>query len=107
MFKIAKEPTFTRKVTICVPVNGGHSNQTMDVTFRVVPTDKLSDLNGNEGQVEDLKAIIVSLDDLVDDGGQPVPYSEAIRDQLIAVPYVRIALLQAYIEATTKAKAGN
>lgn len=107
MFKIAKEPTFTRTVTVCVPIDGGHSNQSMKVTFRVLSTDQLSTLGGNEGQIEDLRRLIVSMDDLVNEADEPVAYSDPIRDQLIAVPYVRLALLQSYIEAVSKAKAGN
>lgn len=107
MFKIAKEPTFTRNVTICVPVDGGFSNQSMKVTFRVLPTDQLSSTSGNEGQIEDLRRVIVAMDDLVDEADQPISYSDEIRDQLIAVPYVRLALLHSYVESVSKAKAGN
>lgn len=107
MFKVTAEPNFTRTVTVCVPVDGGHSAQTMKVTFRALPTDDFSLQGGNEGQLADCRKVIVSMDDLIDENDQPVSYSDAIRDQLIAMPYVRLAVLQSYIEAVSKAKLGN
>lgn len=107
MFKVSAEPKFTHPVTVFVPTDGGHEAQTFPVTFRVVPEDELGDREGAEGQKEALRKIVAHMDDLVDDDEQPVPYSDAIREQLIGQAYVRIALMTAYIKAITKTKAGN
>ena len=47
------------------------------------------------------------MSDLVGDDDQPLEYNDALRDQLIGVPFVRIALFRTYLEAVTKARAGN
>lgn len=107
MFKVSSDPKFTHPVTVCVPVDGGHKNMTFPVTFRVMPLDQLDDGQGAEGQAASLRKVITHMEDLVGDNDQPIPYSDEIRDQLIAVPYVRLALMKTYLEAVTKTKAGN
>jgi len=107
MFKIEADPKFTHDVTVCVPVDGGHANQTFKVTFRVVDIDQLGDTSSLEAQQELLRKIVCGMDDMIDDADQPVPYSDALRDQLIAKPYVRAAMIQTYLSAITKTKLGN
>lgn len=110
MFKVTTNPTFTHVVKISVPVDGGHDEQTLKATFKVLPLDQLVedpelDMSGN--QVKSLRQVLVSLADLVDDQGNPVEYNDDLRDRLIGVPYVRIALMQHYIQAMTKVRLGN
>ncbi|MEA3265209.1 MAG: hypothetical protein U9R07_17190 [Pseudomonadota bacterium] len=112
MFKLSADPRFTHEVKVQVPVDGGHKEQSFKATFRVLPLDQLTAededaSSDDQSQVNTLRKVVVGLDDLVDDAGEPVPYSDEIRDQLIGVPYVRIALMQTYIRAITKVKAGN
>ena len=47
------------------------------------------------------------MDDLAGDDDQPMPYSDALRDELLKVPYVRAALAKSYFTAVTKAAVGN
>lgn len=87
MFKVTREPKFTHPVKVCVPVDGGHREETFKATFRVIPIDDFSDTTTLEGQQELLRKVIFSLDDLIGDDEKPAPYSDELRDQLIAVPY--------------------
>lgn len=107
MFKVVSEPTFTVPVTVCVPVDGGHKDQTLKVKFRVVDVDELGDATGLEGQQKLLRRVVTGLEDVVGDDEQPLAYSDELRDQLIAVPYVRAAMLQTYLAAIAKTKLGN
>lgn len=107
MFKVSSEPKFTHDVTAVVPVDGGHENMTFKVTFRVVPIEQLGSADSNETQAESLKKIVVHMDDMVDENDQPLPYSDALRDKLIEMPFFRYAVMQAYLAAVTKTKAGN
>lgn len=107
MFKVSADPKFTHPVTVFVPCDGGHESQTFPVTFRVVPEDELGDRDGVEGQKDALRRIVVHMGDLVDDNDQPIPYSDAMREQLIGAAYVRMALMTTYIKAITKTQAGN
>ena len=47
------------------------------------------------------------LDDMVDEQGKPLPYSDDLRDQLLELPYMRLGLLRGYQSAMIGAKAGN
>ncbi len=107
MFKITTEPKFTHTVTVCVPTDGGHVEQSFKATFRVLDAEQLSTDSTVEGQIEDLRRVLVSMNDLVGEDNQPVSYSDALREQLIRLPYVRIALINAYVRGVTKAKQGN
>jgi hypothetical protein len=109
MFRIADEPTFVHEVKVRVPADGGHIDETLRATFRVVPVDRMAvfDLYTREGTDEFLAAAVVRLDDLVDDGGEQLPWSDAIRERVLALPYVRAALTNAYVEAVTGARLGN
>lgn len=107
MFKIVSEPTFTIPVTVCVPVDGGHKDQTLKVKFAVVDVDELGEAAGLDGQQKLLRRVVRGLEDVVDDADKPLPYSDELRDQLIAVPYVRAAMLQSYLAAIGKTRVGN
>ena len=109
MFKVTDDPTFTHRVTIMVPVDGGHAEQTLQTTFRAIPDEEADgfDLNEVSGIKEFLKRIIVSMDDLAGADDKPMPYSDGLRDKLLELPYFRLGNVRAYSAAMTKAKAGN
>lgn len=102
MFKIVNIPEFSHDIPIQVPVDGGHKTETLRARFRVLLGD------GGHLSVEDfLKKIFIGAENLTDEAGNAVPWSDAVRDQLIDMPFVRAALMQAYTNAVTKARAGN
>ncbi len=111
MFKVTAEPKFTHTVKVMVPVDGGHKEQSFKATFKVLPVEELTAEDHSEdqaaGQIAVLRKAIISLDELVGDDDQPLPYSDELRDQLLGITYVRIALLRTYLTAITKAKSGN
>lgn len=107
MFKFSVDPKFTHDVTVCAPVDGGFKEQTFRATFRVIPVDELGDTATLEGQKQLLTRIVCHFDDVVGEDDKPVPYSDELRGQFIAVPYIRAALVQTYLQAVTKTKLGN
>ena len=107
MFKIATSPEFTHTVRVQVPVDGGHEEQTFDCRFRVVDDPDEKSLLAVDGVKQFLRDIIVSFDDLADAQGKPVSYSDAVRDRILALPNVRLALLRTYRNALSKAQTGN
>lgn len=52
-------------------------------------------------------AIVVSLDDLANGDGKPLPYNTAVRKAVLDLPYVRTALFRTYSEAVSGARRGN
>lgn len=108
MFNVITIPTFTRDVPVSVPSGDGFKEDSLKATFCVRPDDEASfDANSPEDIKRFLRDIIVKLDDLVDDAGNPVSYNDEIREQLLSLPYVRIALLRTYTRAQIKVLAGN
>jgi hypothetical protein len=109
MFKIVKNPTFTHSVPVMVPVDGGHAEQSLKVTFRVVPQDELAhhDLHTPEGTESYCRAIVSGFGDVVDEFDQPMPPSDEVSDRLFRTPFVQFALIRAYALAMAKARAGN
>ena len=92
-----------------VPVDGGHEKQTFKATFRVLPVDKDDgfDLSTSEGSTKFLHAAVVHMSEIAGADDQEVPYSDAVRDQLLRLPYVRAGLTRTYYTAVGKAAAGN
>lgn len=109
MFRVTDNPTFSHPVAVLVPVDGGHEEQTFRATFKVLPSDREStfDLMTVEGSNGFLKAILVSMDDLVDAQDKPVEYSDRLRDKMCALPFIRTALVKTYFAAIQKATEGN
>ncbi|KJS45893.1 MAG: hypothetical protein VR71_00030 [Roseovarius sp. BRH_c41] len=109
MFKIDQTPTFTHPVEIKVPADGGHDLQTLNATFRVLPDEEIEalDMRTTRGEREFLSAAIVSLDDIEDEKGNKLPYSHGLRDRLIGLAYVRVALVNAYYAALVGKRVKN
>ena len=110
MFKIAEERTFTHRVRVQVPVDGGHREEPFKVTYRVIEQAKVDDfdLAKTEDQDDFMRSVIVGMDDLADANGQPLPYSDDVRDQVIRIPYARLPLIRGYFEGIGRgARKGN
>ena len=101
MFKIDQTPTYTHRVEIKVPANGGHELQDMQVTFRVLPDEEIEafDMRTSRGEREFLAAAVVGFDDVEDEKGAALPFSDALRDRLVGLAYVRVAMINAYYAA--------
>lgn len=104
MFKVIQHPTFRTVARVQVPTDEGIIEQTMGVRFRV--SAEIAEA-GSEGGLPWLRTHVLAIDDLVDEAGQPLAYSEEVRDQLLAQPYVRVALFAAYFDATSGVKAAR
>ena len=110
MFKVAKNQTFARKVSVKTPVDGGFLPETLTCIYRLLTTDQMRevDLSTADGTRRFLVAVIDRIDDLADDNEQPLPYSDAVRDYLISLLHVRRALVDAYLDAVAHdVKSGN
>lgn len=104
MFTIVKNPTFKTTATIQVPTDDGIVAQTLTVRFRIGQDE---DDVGDGFGLPFLRSVILSLDDLVDETGAQVPYSEAVRDELLSRAFVRTGILRAYFDALSGAKAAQ
>lgn len=109
MFKVNSNPTFTHEVEIKTPVDGGFKTETIKTTFRLLPDDVTLSFNTRdpEGQKDFVRAIVVKMDGLVDEKDKPLDYNDELRDRVIAIPYVRQGMFNAYVRAISAARLGN
>jgi hypothetical protein len=109
MFDIDHEATFTVPVTVLVPIDGGHREETFDATYRVMPTSEAQDMNLRDGttQREFLRKVVVSLNGIVDRNKNPIPFSAELLERVLDKPYASFALADAYGRAISKVKTGN
>lgn len=109
MFKVTADPTFTREVKVQVPTGEGFEEQTFKATFRAIDDEEAEGISFLKVSAvkAHLRKIIVSFDDLCDEAGNAVAYSDAIREDMIKRAYVRIALLEKYASALTQERVGN
>lgn len=108
MFDITDTPEFTHIVHVQTPVDGGHREDTFKARFKVIDDEGQKINFYKVGEVKDyLRKLLISMDDLADGKKKPIQYSDEVRDQMLALPHVRMALLKTYNEALTKARVGN
>jgi hypothetical protein len=109
MFKISSNPTFTHQVRVSVPINGGHREETFKAKFNVLPTTKIEefDLTTPAGTSEFLRAALCGLEEVTDDAGNELPYSDELREKMITIPMAREALFKTYFAAISRARLGN
>jgi hypothetical protein len=50
---------------------------------------------------------VTHFDDVEDEDGKALPYSDGLRDRLIGLAYVRVALINAYTAAMMGARVKN
>lgn len=111
MFKLATEPTFRHKLRARVPVNGGHQEESFEVTYRVLTVEQIAEfdlVNADAERTGDfLRRVIVELHDISDAQGNPVEYSDEVRDAVLNLPYARSAIVQGYFDGVAGARKGN
>jgi len=108
-FKVVQERQFTHRVRIFTPVDGGHKEESVKVTYRVIDTEQVEgfDLGSVEDTTEFLRAVIVRIDEVLAEDNSPLPYNDELRDALVKVPYVRAAIGRGYFEGIGKGRKGN
>jgi len=111
MFKVTKNRTFTHDVKIFTPSDGGFIEEKLKTTFTMVAVDEVRkfDLSTAVGTDGFLLCVVRKFDELTGEDDQPVPYSDALRDQILKLPHARQGLVKAYFEAVSNdgPKAGN
>lgn len=110
MFKVIKNPVFTAKVTVSAPTEGGQITSSFTGRFKAIPVSEAQKFNhySPEDTTNYLRAIFIGWgEDLADEDGNPIAYSDMARDDLIDMAYVRQGVLNAYNAAMMGAKSGN
>lgn len=98
MFKLAQVKTIKWPVDVQIPLDGGRvSKQRFTAEFEILPSDEYSRAI-DEGDVLD-RVVRGWSDDVQNEAGEPLPFSEEAKAAMLKISYVRVALLRAYLDA--------
>ena len=105
MFILAdeQEAKIVRKwpVVIQVPQDGGQVTKSeIECDFMILPQDEMDALiqssREGDGDEDVLRRVWVGFGRVQDAAGNPIEYSDAVRDRMLKIPYVRGAILRGY-----------
>lgn len=96
-FNIDHQPSFERRVIVTMPDG---SDEDFNARFRVRSVTDFASLNMADGATVAafFQETIVSVDDVVNAAGEPVPSSPGLIARLLDMPLTRQALFLAYVE---------
>ena len=106
MFILQDEMRWTWPVTVKVPAAGGvFEEKRFTAGFRLVPEAEWEALGADvDGVVAQLRAAVTSVEGVAVQRGQNSPdmlTPDELKDALLAVPFIRTALMRAYVESLT------
>lgn len=108
MFKVEEPKEIAWPVTVSIPRDGGETTKaTFTGKFKVIPTAEFNAIYDNGGNDGDLIRNVMSGwgNDVADPDGNPMEFNEKNLDKLIAIPYVRTAMVAAYVDLSHGNKA--
>lgn len=124
-FVLKQSDSYTWPVSIRLPANGGkREKQTFEAEFKRLPQSRINEIQVLAQQRvkaaergEDLEngisdqsiadEVLVGWDGIVDGDGEPVPYSKTTKAQLLDVPMLAGALIEAFFESLVEGKRKN
>jgi hypothetical protein len=124
-FVLKQSDSYTWPVSIKLPANGGkRERQTFDAEFKRLPQSRINEIqrevqlrvnaaergeDSGEGVSDQSIAaeILVGWDGIIDGDGEPVPFSNAFKAQLLDVPMMAGSLVAAYFESLVEQKRKN
>ncbi len=113
MYVLQKEPRWTWPVVVRAPGEGGGvTEHRFSATWRLLPAEERQRLGETDAGTDELLArSLVGVKGVQDEAGADIAALEGWRGLLIGIPWVRAALLAAYVEALSgvpsRAAAGN
>jgi hypothetical protein len=124
-FVLKQSDSYTWPVSIKLPANGGkRERQTFDAEFKRLPQSRINEIqlqvqqrmkaaergdDTGEGISDQSIAdeVLVGWDGIVDGDGEPVPFSKGSKAQLLDVPMMAGAIIEAFFESLVEAKRKN
>jgi hypothetical protein len=122
-FKLSQKPTYEWPVPLVIPTdNGKRIKSNFDAEFRRLTQTRINELVRDARQFErgrlydeeteamdqsTAREILAGWSGIVDDEGEPVPYSEAALNQLLEIPTVAAQIVRAWFESIDIAKRKN
>lgn len=110
MFKLEKDPKFWATVTMVTPSDEGGREETFKARFKMRPAhvvETVDTLSGGPELLEFLRETVVDLQDIADDDGKTLTFSDDLLEQVLDHFGARNALWNTYISEVTRARLGN
>lgn len=124
-FVLKQSDSYTWPVSIKLPANGGkRERQTFDAEFKRLPQSRINEIQEQANKrvkalergddaadgISDMSVadeILVGWDGIVDGDGEPVPFGKAAKAQLLDVPFMAGAVIEAFFDSLVEAKRKN
>ncbi|TWI65169.1 hypothetical protein IP91_02576 [Pseudoduganella lurida] len=107
MFKIALSATYRIKIHVEIPAESGKIDKSdFTAEFKRCDLEKLDELR-KEPQRDVIRAVLVGWDGLVDEDNNAVPFNEATREAVLAIPQAMFALIETFWSSVQTAKQKN
>lgn len=108
MFKVRKNASFKWDVKVQVPVDGRHVEQRFTAQFKQVDRSRFTDLRDDpESEQALLRDVLLGWEGIADENGETIAFSDEARDALLEIPYVRLAVVEAFFEGISGRKRKN
>lgn len=114
MFVLNKKGSYSWPVVVEFPVDGGKfDKQNFDAEFKLLPQSRIDEIfqQASEGKLMDSEIapeILMGWKGINDENGA-VPYSEEAKERVLDIPFVRAALISAFLKSLkgSEASRGN
>jgi hypothetical protein len=110
-FVLKQSDSYSWPVTVEFPVDGGRfEKQTFDVELKRLSQSRIQEVIDGKGTTNDAdfsKEVVIGWKGVSDIEGAEVPFSTAALDQLLNVPLVGAAIVEAFFASLTGAKRKN
>lgn len=104
MFKVEQPKSVKWPVTVNIPQDGGHTRKNIfNAQFELLAQDDFAAIYREEGGNDEdlLRRVLIGWSEVGDPDGNPIEFDKDARELLIRIPYVRTALVAAYIECSS------
>lgn len=103
MFKIEPQKIVKWPVTVNIPQDGGRTRKSVfSAEFELLPQDEFSAIYREDGGNDEdlLRRVLVGWQDVGDADGEAIDFNADAREMMIRIPYVRAAIVSAYLECS-------
>lgn len=110
MFVMKKAASYRWPVKFESPKSGGgFETSTLDIDFKRLSNSRIREVVSDEKAENGsfCKEIVVGWAGIKDDQGTDIPFSDTALDELLEVPGMAIAIVNAYLESLSGAKRKN
>lgn len=102
MFKLMKSDTFKTNVVMSIPNDGGTKTESkFRAEFMFKTQSQIDGLFDGQGAADAdlIKEVLVGWEGFNDADGQQIPFTDENKNQAIDLPFMRVALVQAYVQS--------